>query len=160
MNLVLFLVFVIILSPRCSFHITPKNICTSMLAITVALIFDYLWFKCNLLLLCGDVEFNPGTKQNTAPKHNLVRSDHPWNKKRGDVCTCYKSILPIKIIDINYSNECVRFEVIVVDKLCNRIALYRSPWQLQDLLESVKENLKLNLESAVQIIPKNTPRRF
>ena len=68
MNLVLFLVFVIVLSPRCSFHITLSNTCTSMLVITVALIFDYLWFKCNLLLLCGDVALNPGSKQNTAKK--------------------------------------------------------------------------------------------
>ena len=68
MNLVLFLVFVIVLSPRRSFHITPINAGTSMLVITVALIFDYLCFKCNLLLLCSDVELNPGPKQNTAKK--------------------------------------------------------------------------------------------
>ena len=61
MNLVLFLVFVIVLSARRSFHITPRNTCsTSMLVITVGLIFDYLWFKCNILLLRGDVELNPG----------------------------------------------------------------------------------------------------
>ena len=58
-------IFVIVLSSRCSFHITPRNTCTSMLVITVALIFDYLCFKCNLLLLCGDVELNPGLKQNS-----------------------------------------------------------------------------------------------
>ena len=67
-NLVLLLVFVIILSPRRSFHITSINTGTSMLVIPVALIFDYLCFKCNLLLLCGDVELNPGPKQNTAKK--------------------------------------------------------------------------------------------
>ena len=37
-----------------------------MLVITVALLFDYLSFKCNLHLLWGDVEFNPEPKQNTA----------------------------------------------------------------------------------------------
>ena len=36
------------------------------------------------------------------------------------------------------------------DKLCNFIALYRSPSQSQGLFESFKENLELNLESAVQ----------
>ena len=65
-KLVLFLVFVIVFSPRRSFHITPINTGTSMLVITVALIFDYLCFKCNLLLLCGDVELNQVPKQNTA----------------------------------------------------------------------------------------------
>ena len=41
------------------------------------------------------------------------------------------------------------FELMVGEKLCNFIALYRSPSQSQDLLESFKENLDLNLESAV-----------
>ena len=206
MNLVLFLVFVIVLSPRRSFLITPSNTCTSMLVITVALIFDYL---CNLLLLCGDVELNPGPKQNTAkkisichsnlnsiaahnfanlvilkaynsvhkfniiclletyldsnilpddsnleiPGYNLVRSDHPSNKKRRGVCIYYESYLPLRIININYLNECVGFELMVGDKLCNFIALYRSPSQLQDQFESFKGNLELNLETAVQNNP-------
>ena len=209
MNLVLLLVFVIVLSPMRSFYITPSNTCTSMLVITVVLIFDYLWFKCNLLLLYGDVELNRGPKQNTAkkisichwilnsiaahnlaklvllkvynsvhkfdiiclsetyldsnilpddgnleiPGYNLMLSDHPSNKKRGGVCIYYKSYLPLRIIDINYLNECVRFELMVGDKLCNFIALYRSPSQSQNLFESFKENLELNLESAVQNNP-------
>ena len=157
MNLV-FLVFVIVFSPRLSFHITPINTGTSMLVITAASVFDYLCFKYNLLLLCGDVEINPGPKQNTAkkitichwnlnsiaahnfaklvllkaynsvhkfdiiclsetyldsnilpddsnlkiPGYNLVRSDHPSNKKRGGVCIYYKSYLPLRIIDVSY----------------------------------------------------------
>ena len=59
---------VIVLSPRRSIYITPRNTCTSMLIITVALIFDYMWFKCNLVLLYGDVELDAGPKQNTAKK--------------------------------------------------------------------------------------------
>ena len=151
MNLTLFLVFVTVLSPMRSLHITPINTGTSMPVTTVALIFDCLCFKYNLLLLCGDVELNPGPKQNTAkkftichwnlnsiaahnfaklvllkaynsvhkfdiiclsetyldsnilpddsnleiPVYNLVRSDHPSNKKRGGVCIYYKSYLPL-----------------------------------------------------------------
>ena len=169
MNLVLFLVFVTVLSPRHSFHVTPSNTYISMLVITAALIFYYLRFKCNLLLLCGDVELNPELKQNTSkitdsnilpddskleiPDYNLVRSDHPSNKKRGGVCIYYKSYLPLRIIDINYLNECVRFELMVGDKLCDFIALHRSPNQSQDLFKSFKENLELNLEFAVQNNP-------
>ena len=41
----------------------------------------------------------------------------------------------------------------VGDKLCNFIALYRSPSQSQDLLESFKEKLELNLQPAVQNNP-------
>ena len=87
------------------------------------------------------------------PGYNLVHSDHPSNKKRGGVCIYYRSYLPLRIISINYLNEYVRFELMVGDKLCNFIALYRSPSQSQDQFESFKENLELNLESAVQNNP-------
>ena len=69
-------------------------------------------------------------------------SDHPSNKKLAGVCIYYKSYLPSRIIDINYLNECVRFELMEGDKLCNFIALYRPPSQSQVLFESFKENLK------------------
>ena len=73
MNLVLFLVFTIaVLSPRCSFYITSRNTYTSILVIAVALLFDY---PCNLLLLCGDVDLNPGPNQNTAKKLSIWH----WN---------------------------------------------------------------------------------
>ena len=72
MNLVLLLVFAIaVLLPRCSFYITSRSPCTSILVITVALLSDYLWFTCNLLLLCDDVELNPGFNQNTAKKFSI-----------------------------------------------------------------------------------------
>ena len=41
----------------------------------------------------------------------------------------------------------------VGDKLCNFIALYKSPSQSEDLFESFQENLELNLEPAVQNNP-------
>ena len=41
----------------------------------------------------------------------------------------------------------------VGDELCNFIAFYRSPSQSQDLFQSFKGNLDLNLESAVQNNP-------
>ena len=67
MNLVLFFVFAIaVLSPRRSFDISSRNTYTSILIITVALLFDYPWFTCNLLLLCGDADLNPGPNQDTA----------------------------------------------------------------------------------------------
>ena len=71
MNLILSLVLVIVLSPRRRFHTTPIKTSTSMLVITATLIFDYLCFKCNLFLLCGDVELNAGPKQNTAKNLQL-----------------------------------------------------------------------------------------
>ena len=47
----------------------------------------------------------------------------------------------------------MQFELMLCDKLCNFTALYRSPSQSQDLFESFKENLELNLEFAVQNNP-------
>ena len=85
--------------------------------------------------------------------YNLARSNHPTNKKRGDVCIYCKSYFPLRIICINYLNGCVRFELMVGDEFCNFIALYWSSSQSQDLFESFKENLELNLESAVQNNP-------
>ena len=79
-----------------------------------------------------------------------MHSDNSSDEKRGGVCIYYKSYLPLRTIDINYLNESVRFELMVGDKLCNFIALYRSPSQLQDQFESFIENLRLNLESAMQ----------
>ena len=76
-NLVLFLIFVIaVLSPRCSFYITSRNTYLSKLVITVALLFIYLLFTCNLLLLCGDVELKPGPNQNTAKKLSICHGNH------------------------------------------------------------------------------------
>ena len=76
-----------------------------------------------------------------------MRSDHPSNKKLGGACIYCKSYLPLRIIIINYLNKCVRFELMVGDKLCNFIALYRSPSQSQDQFESFKETFELSLES-------------
>ena len=76
------------------------------------------------------------------PGCNLVRSDHPSGKKCAGLCLYYKSYLPLRMTDINYSNDCVRFELMVDDKRFNVIALYSSLSQLQDLFESFKVNLK------------------
>ena len=34
--------------------------------------------------------------------YNLVRSDHPSNKKRGGVFLYYKNILSLRVLDIQY----------------------------------------------------------
>ena len=43
--------------------------------------------------------------------YNLVRSDQPSNSKRGGVCIYYKVTLPLRVINVNYLNECVRLEL-------------------------------------------------
>ena len=82
--------------------------------------------------MCLNSNILPNDSNLEIPGYNLVRCDYPSNKKRGGVCEYYRSYLPLRIIDINYLNECLRFQLMVGDKLCNFIALYRYPSQLQD----------------------------
>ena len=79
--------------------------------------------------------------------YNLVRSDHPANTKRGGVCLYYKTCLPLRVLDIQYLNECINFELIIGDKLYTFVALYRSPSQSQDNFETFIDNTELNLEN-------------
>ena len=79
--------------------------------------------------------------------YNLVRSDHPANTKRGGVCLYYKTCLPLRVLDIQYLNECINFELKIGDKLCTFVALYRSPNQSLDNFETFIDNFELNLEA-------------
>ena len=98
---------------------------------------------------------------NTAPNndnleisgYNLIRSDDPSNSKRGTVCIYYKNFLHLRVLDIQYLNECINTELKIGGKLCYIIALYRSPNQSQDELEKFSEKLELNLDSLVQNNP-------
>ena len=82
-----------------------------------------------------------------------MRSDYPPNKKHGGVCIYFKSYLPLRIVNVIHLNKCVRLQLMVGDKLCNFIALCKCPNQSQDQFEYFRENLELNLESAVQDNP-------
>ena len=51
--------------------------------------------------------------------------------------------MPLGVLDIQYLNEGISFELKIGDKLCTFVAPYRSPSQLQDNFD----NFKLNLET-------------
>ena len=51
--------------------------------------------------------------------YNLIRSDHPSNKRRGGVCIHYKNLLRLRVLSIHYLQECIDFESKIGDKLCN-----------------------------------------
>ena len=53
--------------------------------------------------------------------YNIVRSDHP---RRGGFCIYYKQSLALKILDIKYLQECIVFQELIGNKLCNFIPLY------------------------------------
>ena len=85
--------------------------------------------------------------------YNLVLSDHPLNSKRGGVSIYYKNYLPLRIININYLSECINFEIMIGNKICNFITLYRSPSQNQDNFQAFIDNLEMNLETLAQRNP-------
>ena len=71
------------------------------------------------------------------PGYDLYRADHPSNVKCGGICIYYKNFLPLKVTKIQYLQECMNFEMKIGDKLCNFVALCRSPSQSQDEFENL-----------------------
>ena len=55
----------------------------------------------------------------TIEGYNLLRADHPSNKKRGGVCIYYKEHLPvIKRDDLCNLNECLVLEIRIGGEKC------------------------------------------
>ena len=52
----------------------------------------------------------------------LIRSDHPFNKKRGGICIYYKNFLPLKVTAVRLLEECIAFHLIISNKLCSSVA--------------------------------------
>ena len=63
------------------------------------------------------------------PGYNLVHADDPANTKRGGVSIYYHESLPLKVIDIQFLNESINFEIRIGGNLCSFLCLYRSPSQ-------------------------------
>ena len=61
--------------------------------------------------------------------------------------------MPLRVLDVQYLHECIHFELKIGDKLCNFVALYRSPSQTQDAFEKFSDNLELNLGTLSQKNP-------
>ena len=87
------------------------------------------------------------------PGYNLVRADNPTNTKRGGVCIYYHNSLPLKVIDIQFLNECISFEIRIGGKLCSFLYLYRSPSQTGDIFETFADNCQLILDTIVNKNP-------
>ena len=87
------------------------------------------------------------------PGYTLIRSDHPSNTRCGGVCICYKSSLPLRVINIGCLHECLSFELQIGDKICNFVAIYRSPSQSQDDFETFADNFEMTLELLAQKNP-------
>ena len=86
------------------------------------------------------------------PGYNLIRADHLSNTKCWGVCIYFKESLPLRLY-VSYLNECICFEIMISNKLCNFISLYRLPSQSSDEFENSFYNLDLTLEALSQKNP-------
>ena len=75
--------------------------------------------------LDSSISSNDGNLE--VPEYTLVRADNPNNTMRSVVCIYYLNSLPLKVLAIQFLNECINFEINIGGKVCNFLFLYRSP---------------------------------
>ena len=66
------------------------------------------------------------------PGYDVSRADHPSGNRRGGVYIYYKGSLSIKMLNIDYLQEYICFDLKIGSKLCTIVSLYRSPSQSAD----------------------------
>ena len=59
--------------------------------------------------------------------HYLICYDHPSNQRRGGICIYYKNFLPLKVSGVRLLEECIDFDLIIINKLCSFVAVCISP---------------------------------
>ena len=84
------------------------------------------------------------------PDYELVRSDHPSQHKRGGVFIYLRNSYPLKILNIHYLQESIRFELQVGSKTCKFVSRYRSPSQTSDDFETFTDKFELTLDTLTQ----------
>ena len=80
-------------------------------------------------------------------------ADHPSGNPSGGVCIYYKESLSIKMLNINYLQECICFDLKIGSKLCTVVSLYRSPSQSADESDNFLNKLNQTMESITQKNP-------
>ena len=102
---------------------------------------------------CLNSETLSNTENLNVPVYNLIRADHLSNTKRGGVRIYFKESLQLRLHNVSYLNECICFKIMISNKLCNLISLYRSPSPSSDEFENFVYNLYLTLEVLTQKSP-------
>ena len=85
------------------------------------------------------------------PGYDIFNADHPSGNQCGCVCIYYKESCPIKMLTMNYLQECICFDLIIGSKLCTIVSLYRLPHQSADEFENFLNKLNLTFESMTQM---------
>ena len=84
----------------------------------------------------------------------MPRPEHPSGNWRGGVCIYYRESLPIKMLNINYFQKCICFDLKIGNKLCTIVSPYRSPRsQIADEFDNFLSKLNLTMESITQKNP-------
>ena len=68
---------------------------------------------------------------------------------KGGFCIYYHNSIPLKVIDIQFSKECINFEIRTGGKLWSFLRLYRLPSQTRDIFETFVNNFELTLDKIV-----------
>ena len=84
------------------------------------------------------------------PGYNMCRADHPSGNRCGEVCIYYKEFLSIKMLNINYLQECICLDLKIGSKLCTIVSLHRSPSHSADEFDNFLNKLNLTMESITQ----------
>ena len=76
----------------------------------------------------------------------LIRSDHPSNKRCSGICIYNQNFLPLKVTGVCLLEECIALDLIISNKLCSFVALFRSPSQSQDNFATFSDNFEMTLD--------------
>ena len=96
-----------------------------------------------------DSSFESHDKNLMLEGHNLIRSDHPSNTRRGGVSIYYKESLAVRLVDITFLHECIVCELTIQNKKGYVAVMYRSPSQSSIEFESFLSGFEDMLSSVL-----------
>ena len=121
---------------------TSKNISVGILLFNILLKLPFLSI---LIMLCGEVEINPGPKTISQQGHWNLNSIIAHNFAKIFLLKAYVVSHKFDVININYLNQCIVFDIKLGDEICSFVVLYRSPSQSSDEFEFFSKNLELSI---------------
>ena len=78
------------------------------------------------------------------------QTDHPSQHKRSDVFIYFRNSLPLKILNGQYLQESISFELQVGSKICKFVSLYQSPSQTSGNFEKFMDNFEVTLDTLAE----------
>lgn len=82
--------------------------------------------------------------------YNMPCADHSSGNWRWGVFIYYKASLPIKMLNIDYIQECISFDLKIESKHCTILSLYRSSSWSANKIEIFLNKLNLSKQFVIQ----------